>query len=522
MSQGQVTVKQLITRMQNETNFPAISEHITEINCKASPSSDSSASQLASLILRDYSLTGRLLKVSNSAMYGQFSGTICTISRAVVVLGFEQVQLTTTGLIFFEHLQDKAQSHYIKEAVLSAFLSGILARDLAKNLGFERWENFFIGAMFHNFGRLLAMYYFPEEFARFQELIEQGEADETRASRKALGASFSELGIGIAKSWSLPDQIMVSMKLPDEGKLKQEVKKINHQQVLPRFANELCDLTMNTPPQARHAGLKRLLEKYHKIYPLHENEVAEMMDNAIKEMQSFSAALKLNRADLQNLEKRSFKADEPGAAQAPQQTTAAPPAAAASLKRFEIGQPSESTQELSAEEERKQNLNNGIQELSNAMLEGFDLDQILSMILETIYLGIGFDRVVIFFKDPRAERMLARFGLGANTAHIIRDFSFPLDATASDLFNMAMRENKDLYIGNISDTEIRDLKPSWFQGLIFCPSFALYPVVINGKQVGMIYGGHDEPGEHLDTEQLNGLKTLRNQAALAIKQSLSG
>jgi HD-like signal output (HDOD) protein len=519
MSQGQVTVKQLITRMQNETNFPAISEHISEINCKAAPSSDSSASQLASLILRDYSLTSRMLKVSNSAMYGQFSGTICTVSRAVVVLGFEQVQLTATGLIFFEHLQDKAQSHYIKEAVLSAFLSGILARDLAKNIGLDGWENFFIGAMFHNFGRLLAMYYFPEEFAYYQELLERGEQDETRASRKALGVSFSELGIGIAKAWSLPDQIMVSMKLPDEGKLKEDVKKINHQQVLPRFANELCDLTMNVPPQARQAALERLLEKYRKIYPLRDNEIAEMMENAIKEMQSFSAALKLNRSDLQNLDKRSFNATQ-SAAEAPQEALEQP-AKIPSLKRFEIAQPNESTQDLSVEQERKLNLRNGIQELSNAMLDEFDLDQILSMILETIYLGIGFDRVVIFFKGSDAEQMLARFGLGANTAHIIRDFSFPLDATANDLFNMALRENKDLYIGNISDTEIRDFKPSWFQGLIFCPSFALYPIVINGKQVGLIYGGHDEPGEHLDLEQLNGLKTLRNQAALAIKQSHS-
>ncbi|MBE9487028.1 MAG: HDOD domain-containing protein, partial [Chloroflexi bacterium] len=114
MNQSHVTVKQLIARMQNEKNFPAISQHITELNSKASPTSESSASELAALILRDYSLTSRLLKVANSAMYGQFSGTISTVSRAVVVLGFEQVQLTAAGLIFFEHLQDKSKSHYIK------------------------------------------------------------------------------------------------------------------------------------------------------------------------------------------------------------------------------------------------------------------------------------------------------------------------------------------------------------------------------------------------------------------------
>ena len=160
MSQSYVTVKKLIDRMQKGKNFPAISQHITELNSKASPTSESSANELAALILRDYSLTSRLLKVANSAMYGQFSGNISTISRAVVVLGFEQVQLTAAGLIFFEQLQDKSNAHYVKEAVLSAFLSGILARDLAKSLRIKGWENFYIGAMFHNFGRLLCMYYF--------------------------------------------------------------------------------------------------------------------------------------------------------------------------------------------------------------------------------------------------------------------------------------------------------------------------------------------------------------------------
>ena len=102
MGHGSDIVQELINRMQQEESFPAISQHISEITCKASPSGDSSASQLAELILRDYSLTSRLLKVSNSAMYGQFSGTISTVSRAVVVLGFEQVQCSAAGMIFFE------------------------------------------------------------------------------------------------------------------------------------------------------------------------------------------------------------------------------------------------------------------------------------------------------------------------------------------------------------------------------------------------------------------------------------
>jgi len=513
------TVEELISRLQNKENFPAIAQHITELNSKASPNSESSARELAALILRDYSLTSRLLKVSNSAMYGQFSGTISTISRAVVVLGFEQVQLTATGLIFFEHLQDRARSHYIKEAVLSAFLSGILARDLAQNLAIPGWENFYIGAMFHNFGRLLAMNYFSEEYAVFSTLVMEEECDEDTAIRRALGVTFAELGIGVAKSWCLPDQIIVSMKTLQETDLKEVRKKINHQQVLPTFANELCDITMNVPAAERRAQLVRVLQKYRKIYPVRLNEIVAMMDNAIKEMQKFTDVLRLDRKDLAKLDQRSFNATE-------QQKTASEPAPAqptiASIKGFEVSESPQPRQNLTTAEERKQHLQGGIQEITNVMLDDFSLDEILSMILETIYRGIGFDRVIIFFKDPRSNVMLARYGLGLNAAGIVKGFKFPLVAEAKDLFNLAINDNKDLYIGNISAPELRDLCPDWFNGPIFSPCLAIYPIIINKKPIGMIFGGFADAGDHLDPEQLGAIKTLRNQAALAIKQSFSG
>jgi eukaryotic-like serine/threonine-protein kinase len=453
-------------------------------------------------------------------MYGQFSGTISTVSRAVVVLGFEQVQLTAAGLIFFEHLQDRSKSHYVKEAVLSAFLSGILARDLAKNMSIEGWENFYIGAMFHNFGRLLTMNYFPDEFSTYQQLLAE-DIDEDSAGRQALGASFAELGIGVARSWCLPDQIVISMKSPLESELEESTKNVNHQQLLPRFANELCDITMNVPPKERRKHLVSVLTKYRKIYPVRLNEVVNMMDDAIKEMQKFTDVLCLDRTDLQRLDRRSFNAkeDETSSGVVPEITEQQ---ATVTLNKFEVANPDQTPHRLTTAEERKQHLQEGIQEITNVMLDEFSLDEILGMILETIYRGIGFDRVVIFFKDPQTDQMLARYGLGPNTDRIVKDAGFSVDSGSKDIFNMAIADNKDLYIGNISDVEVRDYKPSWFAGPIFSPSFAIYPIVINKKGIGLIYGGHDDAGEHLDREHLNSMKTLRNQAALAIKQAFAG
>ncbi len=517
MIQTDIKVKELIDRIQKEKTFPAILQHVTEITSKAAPTSDSSANELAALILRDYSLTSNLLKVANSAMYSQFSGSISTVSRAVVVLGFEQIQSAAAGLIVFEHLQDNSKSQYTKEAVLSAFLSGILARDLTRNMRINDWENYYLGAMFHNLGRLLVTYYFPEEFDLYLQLVHEQNFDDKAAERKALGVFFADLGIGVAKFWHLPEQIISSMESARDFNLKLEPsRKINHQQLLPRFANELCDITMYVSPKKRRERLIEVLKKYRKIYPVRQNEIISMMDDATKEMQKFAVTLQFDLNDLQRLDRRNFNLSADSRSD---EKSAAPElSAAAVLHKFEITDPDQNQLHLTTAEERKLHLQGGIQEIASVMLDDVSLDEILGMILETIYRGIGFDRVVIFFKDPRSDRMLARYGLGAKVAEAISNFSFPLGERGKDLFSLALADNKDLYVGDISAAEIRDLKPAWFSGPIFSPSFAVYPIIVNQRVIGLIYGGHDMAGEQLDREQLNAIKILRNQAALAIKQ----
>lgn len=514
-----VTVETLIDRMQYQKNLPAVSQHIIAINSKAVPSSNSSANDLAALILKDYSLSSRLLKVANSAMFGEFSGNISTVSRAVVVLGFEQVHLTATGLIFFEHLQDKSAAHYIKEGIISSFLSGILARDLAKVSKIDNLEHYFVGAMLHNFGRLLAMYYFPDKYQNYMSSVEQG-TSEPQAMLKEIGTRFSALGIGVAKAWALPATLIESMTVPSEDELRQKHNKITHHQGISSFANELCDITMNVSPAERLQHLVVVLDKYRELYPIDQETIVAMMDSALIEMQNFSDVIRLDRDDLKKLDQRSFNAtaeDDEASEQSRQDENRT------TLDKLHIADTAIAHLTNSATpEERQQNLMSGIQEITNVMLEDVTLDEILTMILETIYRGIGFDQVVIFFKDPKSDQMNVRFSLGSSIKNLLNDFSFTVDESGHDLFSSSVMEGRDLYITNISDTEIRDLKPQWFRGAIFSPSFVLYPISVKKKCIGLIYAGNSESGDHLDSQQLNSIKTLRNQAALAIKQSFMG
>ena len=92
---------------------------------------------------------------------------------------------------------------------------------------------------------------------------------------------------------------------------------------------------------------------------------------------------------------------------------------------------------------------------------------------------------------------------------------------AGDVFNISLFKNKDLYIHDMNDPELATSQPDWFSGNIYSPSFVILPIIINQVEIGLIYGGHHEAGNYLTVEQLNALRTLRNQSALAIKQVFS-
>ena len=56
--------------------------------------------------------------------------------------------------------------------------------------------------------------------------------------------------------------------------------------------------------------------------------------------------------------------------------------------------------------------------------------------------------------------------------------------------------------------------------LILCCTFVLFPLTIKARPVAMIYADKDRPGElRISEQELAMLRTLRNQAVLAIKQA---
>jgi len=142
----------------------------------------------------------------------------------------------------------------------------------------------------------------------------------------------------------------------------------------------------------------------------------------------------------------------------------------------------------------------------------------LRIILETMYRGMRFSQVLLCTRDARNNRLQARFGFGARIDDMLKNFSVPLGQPL-DVFQIALDKNVDLFIGDTSADNIAARIPAWYREKIKAPTFLLLPLVVNKKVIGLFYADHDNAGEMtIEPDQLRLLKTLRNQAILAIRQ----
>ncbi|HVT34046.1 MAG TPA: HDOD domain-containing protein, partial [Nevskiaceae bacterium] len=204
------TLEFLLRRMKVKGDFPAMSSAMSAIQ-RIAASNHSNVSSLASAILKDYALTNKILRLVNSAYYANRSRErIRTVTRAIVMMGFDAVRSIAISLMLFDRIRDKNHAGALKEEFLRANLAGILARELCARINPSQSEEAFICALFHNLGRLLTCYYFWEESEAIRALVAQGTGEDAAAVR-VLGIGYTELGMGVAESWGFPASITQSM-----------------------------------------------------------------------------------------------------------------------------------------------------------------------------------------------------------------------------------------------------------------------------------------------------------------------
>ena len=515
------TLEFLLRRMRHKSDFPALSDSISRIQSMAL-SEKESVSSVTNEILKDVALTNKLLRLVNSAHFAR-SGSISTVSRAVHLVGFNGIRNMALSLVLLEHMQDKAHAALLKEEFLRSLMAGAIGGELSPIA--RGSEEAFIGSMFQNLGRLLAQFYFPEEVANIRTLTcgSRETQTETPAAVSVLGLSYEDLGIGIAKSWGLPAGIQRCMRKPaGTPPAMLPVDPAERVRWIAMASNEIADVLLEAEANEVAPRVATVLKKY-----------APVLGGSLPQLQEATAKARNKLVDLVHAmdihvvpgsvaaKLLQLPADALGTAPDAPATTedslgglalqatptvriSMPPVQAPVMPRAEV------VSLLSA----------GIQDITDAMVEDSKLTDILRMILETMFRALGFDRVIFCMRDARTEMMTARFGLGHGVEAHIKGFKTHLRATSPDLFGVVCAKGADTMISDATELRIAQRLPVWYRQGLNAPAFLLLPLQIKGAPFGLIYADKLQYGAlELDDKELALLRTLRNQAVMAFKQS---
>jgi serine/threonine protein kinase len=513
------TLEFLMRRMRHKSDFPALSESVVRIQGMATSDTESVGS-VTNQILKDVALTNKLLRVVNSAHYAR-SGTISTVSRAVTLVGFNGIRNMALSLVLLEHMQDKGHAAQLKDEFVRSLLAGTIGAELCANA--QEAEEAFIASMFQSMGRLLTQFYFPEEAQQVRKLLQSEAADmtEATASLRVLGLSFENLGLGIAKAWGLPENMQKCMRLPaGSPPTRLPADSVERMRWVALASNEIADVLLKYEPEEAPTHVALVARKYAQATGSSEKHTAAMVEQAKAKLVEMATAMEI-RVKPDSAAYKVLRAVPELAAPEADWHLPVTEGNIASLELQATQTAALHAQAPVAKPNRvAETLVAGIQDITNAMVEDFKLTDVLRMILETMYRAMGFDRIIFCMRDPKTETVTGRFGLGDGVESHVKGFKVPLKAATPDLFGVVCLKGVDSMISDATESRILARLPDWYLKSLNAPAFLLLPLQIKGAPFGLIYADKTKKGAlDLDEKELALLRTLRNQAVMAFKQS---
>ena len=190
-------------------NFPSIPSVYIELTEKLK-SSDASLQDVGDIIIRDPSLTIKLLQIVNSPYYG-LPVPVTDPQKAVSLLGLDIIKgfVLTSGL-FNRHKYRKLKHLSVdalwQHSLKTANIVRLIARQ--ERLAKEIAEASYIASLLHDIGKIIIAEHFPEQF---NDVCINSEAEGIplwQAEQKVLGATHAEIGAYLLGLWGLPMDII--------------------------------------------------------------------------------------------------------------------------------------------------------------------------------------------------------------------------------------------------------------------------------------------------------------------------
>ncbi|MBK8248263.1 MAG: HDOD domain-containing protein [Gemmatimonadetes bacterium] len=437
-----------------QADFPAISRDALEA-LKATPDNDASLQRLANIVLREYSLTLKVLRTANSAYYKRGGKPVQSAAHAMLLLGARTVRSLAASLLVFDHYRKRSPG--LKEQMLLSMLTANHARELAMLRNLPDPEEAHLAGMFRNLGEVLVAGYFPREYARIINQMEVNRKAPGIAAFEVLGFTFEDLGEALTRHWGMPEAVVGCTRADGPAG-------VTELGAVVACAHDLTTAVYRRDREVRGDGVTDVMERYAKALKLSRADVGAVMKAALRETKEIFASAKVNIDDLRLRNQHDAAIKELGG-----WVGMATPPSTDSV----TGDPVDGLRRTLVEEVRR----------AAEPASGEDVNRVILTTLEAIYRGGPFDRVVFCMMAPDGRSVKARFGLGTAVEPLLESFRYDLSPREGPVA-VAMLRRQSLFVPVDRDFTAQELR---FAQSLGAGSFGILPVVVAGRLIGCVY-----------------------------------
>ena len=207
------TIDQLIDSLSKK-GMPAMASSINQMG-QLTSSNNSRVSQLTEQVLKDPTLTTRVLQVANSVIY-RGSGQVNTITRAITLMGFTSIRDISLSMKVLDEMLKKSPTQHLKNVMAKSFHAAMQAKGLVSNGKYGVKEEVFISSLLHHLGEMSVLSRGDDLSRKLDHLISKQGVSPDIAAQQVLGFSFQDLTLGLANSWSLGDMMKDAVSPPSK------------------------------------------------------------------------------------------------------------------------------------------------------------------------------------------------------------------------------------------------------------------------------------------------------------------
>ncbi len=444
----------------NQAELPALAAVVQDLH-RLTLGHTSSVQQLADVLLRDAALTSKVLRIGNSVYYNPSQEPIRTISRAIVLIGFDNVRQIGLSVSLIDGLLARSSREQLAELLAQSFHAAVQARNIAGYVLSRSDEEVFIAALLHNVGELAFWGCAGETADELASALAQPGVNADDVVMDLLGTSFRQMSLALVKSWNLGDTVSLALQASSQhdpavkavmlgAKISQAALEGWDSATMESLVGQLASFIGVTPQEAMQQVLASAEETIKMAATFGASQLCKLIPNTDPEQ------IRLQQ------EQRKARLLQPNLLI----------------------------------------LQQALQDLGLMVSKRADLGLVLDTLFKGLHQGAGLERIMLVVLADGQSCFRCKRVIGEGTAGWAHEFILPVEQTAQPhIFSYALRNKEALWMGvpasyNLNELVTQPIRQRLGQGMFF-----IAPLLAGTREIGLLYADSRVSGRALKHEQ---------------------